>query len=920
MAEIYGSFGRVITGNTLGGSIGALARQILTDKIRRIFQAYRDETTFEGSLVTAETAIAKLQQLLTTVGGNSEAANDIKEYIDLIRQEDRTRRVNKAITLLSTQDAATKDYGVLIKTMKEVLSDPTITQTEKETLTAAIATQTRNYVNLLLTQYQEGKSVTVDGKVINFDIQGNSDSIVSLVEGVIAANPDMADEFGPTLDISRAFTIIKKAQFEDAKISDATDAGKLQSQRVMLKAYEAARDLLQGSKYDVLQTDEYLKVLEYIDTTKSNIAGYEKAAAAKAAGERVQKGDDKIGAILDQIDAFGAKVLKGSQASYLSGYKSMKDLMSSRVVTIDELDDYLDAIARNNGGDRSFVGEDGEKISFDTMAMGGHIKDAYNTAMSMVKYANKQEGMKEWANHFRDIAEGMLGFVQNSDLFSIEDKYDAARKKLEQAVDASQGDIFAIRRAYEQFGDTLSGIAGGVGEGSSVYDNLIAESKFFKTGTYDEDRMNFYGELSGNFPENPAAGSEWRAYVDSPAEIFAWTNGTDAGSLTTYRNVLGTEVTMPPGEDAWADEFGNPYKTPAWAAGGIMATDARGRKVINQVIPAVDSKGATLGFISIINGKVVAGKYLSNNTEYGFFNNQVVNTALSAAGLTPETVLGLLAGGVDGARFNVTDSLKSIWNSLYTKKFSIYELQNGAFDKIGNESIGGGEDQESANNQIREWFKDKEYTVQNIPGYGRAIFATDENGNTVDVGRIYGEQFLKDALQLIDTKTMEITDPTSETQKPIDVAVGGGGGLPGRGGTGMMWTRPTPTPTGPAEPQRTLSSSGGYVTTTSEKPQTQLVQGATAATGPASTYLLQTQANVPTGTAAGVPYNMPTPPPAPPAPKPYTPPAPPRIATPRDPTGTGLTRDTAWGVGGYGTSGAGGSGGFFRNSPSKIAL
>lgn len=911
MAEIYGSFGRVITGNTLGGSIGSLARQILSDKIRRIFQAYRDETTFEGSLVTAETAVAKLQALLATVGAGSEAANDIKEYIDLIRQEDRTRRVNKAITLLGTQDAATKDYAVLIKTMKDVLSDPTITATEKETLTAAIATQTRNYVNLLLTQYQDGKSVTVDGKVINFDIAANSDSIVSLVEGVIAGNPDMADEFGPTLEISRAFTIIKKAQFDASKISDATDAGKLQSERLMLKAYESAADLMQKSKYDVLQTDEYLKILEYLDTTKGNIATYEKNAAAKVAGEKVQKGDDKIGAVLDQIDKFGAKVLKGSQSDYLSGYKSMKDLMSSRIVTIDELDDYLDAIARNNGGDRSFVGEDGQKISFDTSSMGGHIKDAYNTAMSMVKYANKQDGMKEWANHFKDIAEGMLGFVQNSDVFSVEDKYDAARKKLEQDVDSSNGDIFAIRRAYERFGTTLNTIAGSIGSGSSIYDNLITESKFFTTGNYDEERMDFYGELSGNFPVNTTDGSEWRNFIDSPAQIYAWTDGTDSSALVTYKNVLGDETTMPPAVSGWKDEFGNPYQVPSWDQTGIMAKDERGRNVVNQIVPAYDSKGSKIGFFSIVNGKVVAGKITNNGNSLAFFDTNTINKALSAAGYTAESLKSLLAGGVDAARFNIPANLQTLFSNMTTRVLSIYEVRNGEFTTDKGSGIGGGEDQSATDDRIRNWFKNREYTVSNVPGYGRMVTTTDDDGNVIDIGRVYGEEFLKSTLRLIDTNDLEIKDPTSGITKEVKVASAG----VSDSGAGISGWKPRVVAPTPSEPTRSIGSSG-YVTTTGPeaKPATPLTQAATTPTTPVSSYLL-TQATLPTAPAAG------TSPTAPPPPKPYSPPAPPRIATPRDPTGTGFTRDTAWGVGGYlsGTTSKSG-GGFFRNSPSKISL
>jgi hypothetical protein len=918
MAEIYGSFGRVITGNTLGGSIGSLARQIMSDKIRRIFQAYRDETSFEGSLITAEVAISKLESLLGTVGNGSEAAQDIKEYIDLIRQEDRTRRVNKAVTELSSQDAATKDYAKLIATMKGVLTDTTITETEKETLKAAIATQTRNYLNLLLTQFQDGKSVTVNGKVINFDIESNSDSIVGLVEGLIAENPDMAGEFGPSLEISRAFTIIKKAQFDAAKVSDATDAGRLQSERLMLKAYESAAALMQKSKYDVLQTDEYLKILEYLDTTKGNIATYEKNAAAKVAGEKVQKGDDKIGAVLDQIDKFGAKVLKGTQSGYLSGYKSLTDLMTNRSVTIDEIDDYLDAIARNNGGERFFTNADGEKISFDMFAVGGYIKDAYNTALSMVKYANSQEGMKEWANHFKEIASGMITFVQNGELFTAEDKYDAARKRLESDMESSDGDIFAMRAAYQRFGNTVKGIAQGVGEGSSIYDNLMQEGEFFVTGETDENRLDFYGEISGNFvPDDTDA--EYLRYLNNPADIHKWATETDRSQLVTYRDISGKEVTLPPTKTEYVDEFGNDYEIPAWGANaGIMAKDNRGRKVVNQLVPAFDSKGGKVGWFSIINGKVIAGKF-NGNDKLGFFSTADINRALSGANLNANTLVNLLSGMGDTFGIRLTPELLKLFGESTKKDLTIFEALNGGFEEGGLVEIGGSSDPESLDNMTQEWFKGRDYSVTNVSGVGWVIGAYDDNGNWIDVKTQFGEKFFQDALRLWGQDNLEGQADAgagasgSTTTKP-EIAVSGAGGAGGRGTAGMGWT-PAVKPTAPTEPTRSIGSSGYVTTTGPEKPQTPLTQGATTPTSPVSSYLLTTQANVPTTTATGVPYNMPTPPK--PTPKPYSPPPP---STRRDPTGTGLTRDTAWGIGGYGTAGAGGSGGFFRNSPSKIAL
>lgn len=914
MAEIYGSFGRIITGNTLGGSIGALARQILSDKIRRIFQAYRDETTFEGALVSADVAIQKLTDLLGTVGANSDAAKDIKEYIDLIRQEARTRKVNDAVTALASADLSTKDYGVLIKTMREVLADPTITATEKETLTSAIATQTRNYVNLLLEQFSSGKSVTVDGKVINFDIAGNSDQLVGLIESVIADNPTMKQEFGSSMDIARAFTIVKKAQFDAANISDATDAGKLKSERLMLKAYESAKALLDGSQYDVLQSDEYLKIVEYLDTTKSNIATYEKNITAKANAEKAQKGYDRIGSVLNQIDEFGSKTLKGGESAYLGGYNTMLDLMRSQKITINDIDTYLDAIARNNGGERSFIGENGEKISFDMLSMAEYFKDAYNTANSMYKFAMGQEGYREWANTYKDIASGIGIFVQNSDYFTVEDKYDAARKKLQTDIESSNGDIFAMRQAYVRFGDTLSGIANSLGQDSSIYDNLVAEAQFFRTGTYDEDRVDFYGENSGNFPYDPTDAT-WSNYVGKPAEVFEWTNDVDKSMLTTYRDAFGKETTPVPGTDIWKDEFGNTYKAPDWGMDGIASKDARGRSIVNQVIDARDRTGKVVGFVSFVNGKAVMGRYIDGGDKLGFFTQDMINRTF-AGGLTESQFQALLSGSASGLFFNVDDNAKNLFNQGWNFTLTRFEARNGGYEVSGNaQGAGLGQDEEQLKNDARNWLSNREWSIQNVSGVGAVITATDDNGNVIDVKNIMGQEFFNRVLNLIQTNDTETNpDPTGGVTKPEEVKIVSGDGTFGL--TDWAKRRGT-TPTAPAAPQYGIGSSG-YVTRTntdtSRTGTTPLVQGATLPTAANNPYMML-QTGVPmSGTS---PYTPPAPtPPAPPKPTPV--PTAPRLAT-KDPTGTGLTRDTAWGTGGYLTSSS--TGGFFRNIPGgRIAL
>lgn len=627
MAEIYGSFGRVITGNTLGGSIGSLARQILSDKISRIFNAYRDEVQYEGALLDAPAAISRLNELLSLVGPDSDAAKDIKEYIDAIRQEDRKRRANKAINKVDLAGAENKDYPELIKALRGILADPTITETEKEAYKAALANQTRNYINNLMRQFNDGGSATVDGKTIDFGLSANHSQLTDIIGGLMTENPDMRMEIGKAFDQSRAMIMIKAAEFAFAENKDISNNGRAAAYEKLRKSTQEAYDLLSKSEFDLANSAVALDLLQSVTKYSEYIKDYKEAASSEYARDYIQKGNLKATAYYEAIDKFAAQVL-GNAKDTETGGLSLKDLMANR--DIDAVYRYLDAIAANNNGKTSFT-LDGKSYSFARDAFLDGVRQTRNIFNQLDDFSagNKNVHPDDQRNFAENAATYNI-LVQNKEIFTIEDKYDAAREIMVKEIRKSGGDIYDIRNAYIKFGRFLSSMASTYGPDSLVYDELMTESRLYTEGDPGDDNKPTYGVYSGNFDENS---SEYISYKGDPMLAHDLARSTRKDLLETFVEFDGDRTTIPanlPGDKVLVFE-GAEFQRPAWAVDGIKVKGLTDANEVHQVIAIQDNLGRETGWLSYINNKWVGGK--RSNGKYTFYTSADITRALNNIGI-----------------------------------------------------------------------------------------------------------------------------------------------------------------------------------------------------------------------------------------------------------------------------------------------
>jgi hypothetical protein len=796
MAEIYGSFGRVITGNTLGGSIGSLARQILADKISRVFNAYRDEVQYEGSLLDAASAISRLTEMLAMVDPNSDAAKDIKEYVDAIRQEDRSRRAKKAVNTLDLAGAENKDYPTLIKTLKEILADPTITETEKEAYKAAIANQTRYYINNIMKQFNEGGSITVGGKSIDFGLTANHDQLTSIISGLMTDNPEMRTEIGKAFDQSKAMVMLKAADFDFANNKDISNKGRADAYAKLQKATQEAYNMLSKSEFDLANSGMALDLLQSVTKYSEYIKDYKEAAASEYAAKYVQDGITKATSYFDAVDKFASNIL-GAATDATTGGAKLSDLVANG--DIDAIYDYLDLIAGNNGGSTNFT-LDGKtySISRDTFFQEVKTTGKIYTSLDDFSSGNKNVHADD-QKVFDGLANRYNLLVQGKEIFSIEDRYDAARETLKTAVRKSNGDIFAIRDAYVKFGQSLSGMASQYGPDSIVYDNLMLESQMYINGDVPEDSKLFsYGVVSGNFDMGTA---EFEAYAAAPFIAHDMANNSSRYDLETFVSFDGNRITMATNfaGDALKTEFGDTFSRPSWSADGIKTKGTTGSAEVHQIISLQDAKGVETGWIAWVNGKFVGGTRsgTGTNTSYTIRDSATLTRALAALGIdSPEDMrMTFTPGGmvVRGLGINSTAGVVQI------SGVSGMQLRDGGWEAFGDTGRAEGSglsmtDKEYAADIAAKVKAGEIKMLPPAPSYAQQstadrVMVKDSAGNWVRASAILDQSMVQRLLDNLNT----IQAPG--TEGPLGGNGGGGVGMGvggGRGGSGMTIGRGLP--------------------------------------------------------------------------------------------------------------------------------
>jgi hypothetical protein len=789
MAEIYGSFGRVITGNTLGSSVASLARQILSDKISRIFNAYRDEVQYEGSLLDASAAISKLTEMLGLVQTGSEAEKDIKEYIDAIRQEDRKRRANKAINKVDLAGAENKDYPELIKAIKGILADPTITETEKEAYKAALANQTRNYINNVMRQFNDGGSVTVDGKTVDFGMSANHSQLTSIIGGLMTDNPDMRMEIGKAFDQSRAMVMLKAAEFAFAENKDISNNGRAAAYEKLKKSTQEAYDLLAKSEFDLANSGVALDLLKDITKYSENIQDYKDAAASEYARDYVNKGNAKATSYFDAVDKFATQVL-GNAKDAITGGTSLANLVLSG--DIDAVYRYLDAVAANNKGNTGFT-IDGKSYSISRDAFFDGIRTTRKIFNALDDFSSGNKNVHpDDQTYFSEAAGRYNVFIQGKEIFTIEDKYDAARDTMIKNIRSSGGDIYKIREAYIKFGQVLSGLASTYGPNSLVYDELMTESRLYVSGDVGKGDQLTYGVVSGNFD----LGTEkYEDYLAEPLSAHDIAANTRRDLLETFVDFDGDKITIPRnlGPDSVLSYEGVKFARPSWAADGIKVKGLTGPNEVHQIIPIQDSLGKEKGWISFVNGKFIGGT--RSNGKYTFYNSSDITRNLASLGITSPSDMELLftdSGMVSNVNIAILGSKREL-------TLDQMEVRNGTWEDrvtgVQGENAGITPNKDEFDTYIKDLIDKKQIKLlPPAPSYAQQktedrILIKDDQGNWVAATALLDDSVVE---QIMDRLPMITTPPGTDGDFGGTTRIPGLGGFGmGKGGTG---TKPALTP------------------------------------------------------------------------------------------------------------------------------
>ena len=483
----------------------------------------------------------------------------------LFRSENRTRIINKAVNALALQDAGTRDYGALIKTMQSVLSDPTITDSEKQQIQAAIATQVRNAVQNAMNQFNDGGSITWNGSTLNFDLGVGGDALTSMISDLQSQFPSMQQELGKSLDIARAAVIIKKAEFAFSALDTTKDSVNIKGTKDMIKAYEEAYNLLKNSQYDLSQSTEALNALQAVQDYKSRLDTLEKNAAAKYAQTYLNNGVDKAQSYWNTIDALGTKFLGATKASY-TGKGGVWDVAANG--DVNALYDMVDALIAQNGGNTTFT-IDGKTISLSRDQLMNEFAKSEKIYADMNTFSAGNDAVgKDTQNILSQLHDSLAAVIDRNE-FSIEDKYDALRNTLQKNVLASGADPFAIKKAYEDYGKALRNLSSQTT--GNLADDLLNESVFYSTGQYrGSEKDTFYSDQSGN--TTTFNGQNERVWVQA---AFSDASGINKASLENYIDIFGKTVSRGlAGEAGIAvpTQFGD-VTVPKWTASGIRIKD-----------------------------------------------------------------------------------------------------------------------------------------------------------------------------------------------------------------------------------------------------------------------------------------------------------------------------------------------------------
>ena len=545
---VTGQFGKAVTGSgSLASAISGIASEYANLRITRIYNAFINDEVFEGRQTNFAVALELLNKMLkrATKGGKMEL--EILDTIRNLRTSNRNRTLNNINTKLEAQ-GGTGDYANKVRVLKDMLLDQNIDPDERNQLQGLLNDAVADLLKNTQTQFLDGKKVTINGVEYDFAGKANEDVFLSLFTDMQNQFPDMADKIGSAQDLAKAAVLVRAADFDYAKGNTTTDSGNLSATKAKLAAYEKAYQLLVASKYGLGTGTDALSLLETIGTLKGNVETLGKNISNEAGQQRYGDGRTEVYGAMDAIEE--AMRTQSPEINAWLGNASLSEMIGKNANdTLALFDKFIAA----NGFSDSITTADGTKYDIDRESLYELILDTKDNAKNFYDWAKSSSSLsKSQKAEAKKLYTASLGMVGNIPTLKAEDRYDNAREKLVDDLEAAGGNMRLRSDAIKKYAQTLKGIASGVSDlNSPAVNALEEEANFFLTGKPPKDGVT-YATLSGNYSSDDFFGSnEIAIAISSSTETGLTSALADFWKLKSQREQgQGDPVVSADGEES----------------------------------------------------------------------------------------------------------------------------------------------------------------------------------------------------------------------------------------------------------------------------------------------------------------------------------------------------------------------------------
>lgn len=511
-----GQFGRASTGSgSLASAISNLASDYANLRMDRIYAAFYDETTFDGQPMTAQNALALLNDMLKNVSEDSKLGLDISKTMGDVRRSNRNRILNNFQDDEIAKGEGGFDYQKKIDAINEMLMDPTLGPTDESALKGEL---TKSYNDMFLAatnQFSNGDKFTFKGQTLDFANGANSDAFVNMFDTAIGRNPELEEQIGKQRDVARAQVLVAAGNAAYLAGERKTYAQKLAGKKEQLAKLTAALKILEDSQYTLGQNSQTNQIRADIMSINDDISGLQDNIATVGT-------DNKLATVAADSFTYFNRVVKSiakypdlaDQLSRMTGMANPDGAALLKLISTDvnngaQIMDLLRSRAGNS------VSVDGKSVDLTITGLYAAIVEHKGVVVALDDWArgNKfvSSGWKEAIASWKDAA---ITAVGNQPLLKLEDAYDNAKERMRDGLYAAGGNLSMRVAVLKQFSRDLTDLSKTYAN-TQYKDALYNEAVLYSVGKLPTGKTDTYGDMTGNYG-NGSSEASYFGQVISP--------------------------------------------------------------------------------------------------------------------------------------------------------------------------------------------------------------------------------------------------------------------------------------------------------------------------------------------------------------------------------------------------------------------